>query len=146
ILTGICIGLALHSTMAAALPLFACCVFVATIRWPLFVVFGLVTFDATVEQLLKIYHPGSATVPAVSDALAVVALCALAVKYGLPKPRTFLDVVIMAFVSLVALMALLNPLAPHGLQLAGGVRTLALYPVFYFYGGRLLHPVSAVRW
>ena len=50
----------------------------------------------------------------------------------MPTLRTALDKLMVLFIPLVLLMAVLNPAAPGGLQLAGGIRTLILYLPFYF--------------
>jgi hypothetical protein len=137
-------GLADRALLIVAIPL-AVGWYAFALRRPVSATLGLIAFDSTVAQLLKIYRPGSTVVTALSDVLAAILLIALAVIYGRPRIASFLDVMVAAFVGLVAVMALLNPVAPHGTQLAAGVRTLALYPLFYFYGGAILNGAPIKR-
>jgi len=113
--------------------------FVAVAAWsPRVALYVLVVYAEVVAGLVKILAGGSYVAAGVVDVAAVVVLAAAFVRFGLPVLRTPLDKLMLLFVVLVPVMALLNPAAPGGLQLAGGMRTLILYLPFYFVGRALL--------
>jgi hypothetical protein len=93
----------------------------------------LVCYVEIVAGLVKNWTGGSTLAAASVDGLALVLLAAGLVRFGVPAVRTTLDRLLLLFVVLVLVMAVANPNSPHGLQLLGGVRTLALYVPFYFY-------------
>src|SRR5262249_51631682 len=98
----------------------------------------LLVYAEILSGFVKILASGSATAAAIADVMAVVVLVAALARYGLPSIRTSLAKLILAYLLLVPLLALLNPAAPHGVQLAGGVRTLVLYLPFYFLARNLM--------
>lgn len=109
----------------------AAALFVAVAVWsPPTALYVLVVYAELAAGLVKILAGGSYVAAALVDAMAVVVLVTAVARYGLPSLRTALDKLIVLFIVLVPLMALLNPAAPGGLQLAGGIRTLVLYLPF----------------
>jgi hypothetical protein len=142
---GVAIAVAIGKPQLAAVPPALVMWYAACLRWPTGATTALLVFDATAAPLLKIYFPGSTAVPAASDVLAVCLILALASRFGIPKVYSLLDVLVSIFIALVFVTAVMNPLAPRGLQLVGGVRTLALYPVFYFYGSNIFRFTPARR-
>src|SRR5262249_24059169 len=106
--TALCAGAILVITGSwplAVLAPRALLLYLTAIRWPTTVTMALLMFDATIAQLLKIYRPDSATIPALSDALALILLIALASRFGIPRLRSFLDVHIAFFAGLVLIVA-----------------------------------------
>jgi len=91
-----------------------------------------VLYAEVVAGLVKNIEQGSTASAAIPDAMAAIVLVAAVARFGVVWPKTTLDWLVALFIALVVLMALVNPAAPHGVQLLGGVRTLVLYLPFYF--------------
>lgn len=97
-----------------------------------------VLYAEVVAGLVKNFEQGSTASAAIPDVMAVIVLLAAVARFGVEWPRTALDWLVALFVVLVVLMAVVNPAAPHGVQLLGGVRTLILYLPFYFLARELV--------
>jgi hypothetical protein len=136
-LAAILAGTAVPPLYAAAAVVAA--TFVAVAAWsPRLGLYVLVVYAEIVAGLVKILAGGSYVAAGVVDVASLVVLTAAFLRFGLPALRTVLDKLILLFVVLVPLMAVLNPAAPGGLQLAGGIRTLILYLPFYFVARALI--------
>jgi hypothetical protein len=107
--------------------------FVGVVAWsPRVGLYLLAVYAEVAAGFVKILAGGSYLAAGLVDVMSVVVLVAAVIHFGRPSLRTALDKLIVLFILLVPLMAVLNPAAPGGLQLAGGIRTLILYLPFYF--------------
>jgi hypothetical protein len=111
----------------------AAAAFMGVAAWsPRYGLYLLVVYAELAAGFVKILAGGSYLAAAVVDLMSLLVLVAAVIQFGIPTLRTALDKLVVLFIPLVLLMAVLNPAAPGGLQLAGGIRTLILYLPFYF--------------
>jgi O-antigen ligase len=130
-----------HPNVAAGLLGFGAFAYLTAAR-PGLAVAVLIFYGGVVSGFLKTYAPNSTVVVASADALAAVLIVVSLWKGRLHRPFSAIHYVVGAFVLLVLGLGVLNPLAPHGLQLIGGVRTEILYPCLFFVAAGCLESKS----